>query len=101
MISCSLLPLFQSKYKGSDDIERIRATTVITTLDITGGKEWVLSKESDHTLFGVNMKVIYTGVSEPLLLILKPALPGETVFDEANALRFKILITSALMQDLA
>jgi hypothetical protein len=27
----------------------------------TGGKEFVLSKENDHTLLGFNLKVIYTG----------------------------------------
>lgn len=78
--------LFQSKYKGSDGIERNTTWNSNYSMVFTGGKEFVLSKESDHTLFGFNLKVIYTGGFRTTPIDLNASIAeGTTVYDNANA----------------
>ena len=83
MLSTSL---FQSKYKGSDQIERNTRYNSNYNIVFTGGKEWVLSRELDHTLLGFNLKVIYTGGFRTTPIDLESSIAqAETVFDDANA----------------
>jgi hypothetical protein len=78
--------LFQSKYKGSDGIERNTRWNSNYNFVVTGGKEFVLSKESDHTLLGFNMKVIYTGGFRTTPIDLSASMAaGETVLENENA----------------
>ena len=53
--------LYQSQYKGSDQKERNTRYNGNYAATFTGGKEFVLSRKSGNTLFGVNMKVLYAG----------------------------------------
>ncbi len=78
--------LFQSKFKGSDGIERNTHWNSNYSVVFTGGKEFVLSKETDHTILGFNVKVIYTGGlwNTPIDLTASSA-AGKTVYDDAQA----------------
>src|SRR4030095_9110338 len=83
MLSTSL---FQSKYKGSDGIERNTRWNTGYNIVFTGGKEFVLSRGSDHTLLGFNAKVIYTGGFWTTPIKLDESIEkGETVFDDSKA----------------
>jgi hypothetical protein len=78
--------LFQSKYQGSDGVERNTRWNSGYNAALTGGKEFVLSKKNDHTLLGFNLKVIYAGGfwQTPVDVEASQA-ADETVYDEANA----------------
>lgn len=75
--------LFQSKYKGSDGIERNSRFNSNYTFVFTGGKEFALSKGSDNTLLGLNLKIIYTGGFRTTPIDLDSSIvAGETIFIE-------------------
>ena len=77
---------FQSKYKGSDEVERNTRWNSGYNMVFTGGKEFVLSKENDHTLLGFNAKVIYTGGFWTTPINLDASIASEeTVFDDTKA----------------
>ena len=77
---------FQSKYKGSDGIERNTRWNSGYNIVFTGGKEFVLSKQNDHTLLGFNAKVIYTGGFRTTPIDLNQSIAkGETVTDDSKA----------------
>ena len=55
------LSLYESRYKGSDNIEHDTRYNGNYSGTFTGGKEFVLSKKTENTVLGINAKVIYTG----------------------------------------
>ncbi|HZG00469.1 MAG TPA: TonB-dependent receptor, partial [Chitinophagales bacterium] len=58
MLSTSL---YESKYEGSDGVERNTRYNGNYAATLTAGKEWVLSRETENTLLSTNLKVIYAG----------------------------------------
>lgn len=75
--------LFQSKYKGSDGVERNTRYNSNYTFVFTGGKEFALSKGSDNTLLGLNLKIIYTGGFRTTPIDLDSSIAaGKTIFKE-------------------
>jgi hypothetical protein len=74
--------LFESKYKGSDGVERNTRYNSNYTFVFTGGKEFALSKGSDNTLLGVNLKIIYTGgLRTTPINVDSSVAAGETIFE--------------------
>ena len=78
--------LFDSKYKGGDDIERNTRFNGNFTYHALGGKEWKVGK-SKKNIFGINGKSIFAGGNRitPIDLPASRA-AGETVRD--NTRRF-------------
>jgi hypothetical protein len=78
--------LFQSKYEGSDGIERNTRWNSGFNGTFTGGKEFVLSKNSDRTLLGFNLKAIYAGGFWQTPVDVQASQQAkETIYDESRA----------------
>jgi hypothetical protein len=56
----STISIYESKYKGSDGIERNTAYNGNYTGNLLAGKEWMLGKNDNKTL-GVGGKITYAG----------------------------------------
>ncbi len=55
------LSLYESKYIGSDGVERNTRYNGNIAGSFTAGKEFVVSKNSEATILGLNTKVLYSG----------------------------------------
>ena len=55
------LSLYESKYKGSDGVERNTRYNGNVAGSFTAGKEFVLSKKPEATILGFNTKILYSG----------------------------------------
>jgi len=71
--------LYESKYKGSDNVLRNTRYNGNYSLTFTGGKEFVSTKKSKNRVYGINLKTIYRGGfrDTPIDLAASEALPGQ------------------------
>jgi len=75
--------LFDSKYKGSDDVERNTAFNTQYVLNVLAGKEWSFRKSR---YFTVSLKVTTIGGKRLTPIDVAASQQyGRTVYDEANA----------------
>ncbi|MBL7997665.1 MAG: TonB-dependent receptor, partial [Candidatus Kapabacteria bacterium] len=77
------LSLFDSKYKGSDGVERNTAYNMGYVANLLAGKEWLVGTSD---VLGVNLRVSSTGGRHLTPFdVAASRLRGETVFDESRA----------------
>ncbi len=53
--------LYESKYRGTDGIERDTRFNGNYALSVTGGKEFVWTKKGNRKVFGINLRSAYVG----------------------------------------
>lgn len=80
--------LFESNYKGSDDIKRNTAFNTQYVLNALAGKEWRVGKKRNYLVFNVKLTTIGGKYLTPIDQQASSVL-GRTVFDEANAYSVK------------
>ncbi len=80
--------LFESRYRGSDGIERNTAFNTQYVLNALGGKEWRVGKKSNYLVLNVKLTTIGGKYLTPINLAASQEF-GRTIFDEANAYSVK------------
>lgn len=80
--------LFESRYRGSDGIERNTAFNTQYVLNALGGKEWRVGKKSNYLVLNVKLTTIGGKYLTPINLAASQKF-GRTIFDEANAYSVK------------
>ena len=82
--------LYESKYKGSDGIERDTRFNGNYIVNATYGKEFPYSKKGKDYILGVNLRLNYSGgLRETPIDEIASATEGTTVYDETNAYSLK------------
>lgn len=77
--------IFNSEYKGGDNIWRKTRFNRNYAINILGGKEWVFGKEKNRT-FGANFRLIYQGGDRYSPIDLQNSIiKQDVVFDESKA----------------
>lgn len=80
------ISLYESKYKGSDGIERNTRYNGNIAGSFTAGKEFMLSKKPEATILGFNTKILYSGGYRFTPIDLEASIAsGGTVEIENNA----------------
>lgn len=82
---------YESKYKGSDGIERDTRFNGNYIFNLTGGKEWNwLSKKNKYKVFGANLRIVYFGgFRDTPIDAQASAEAGETVYIDSEAFSIK------------
>ncbi len=76
--------LFESRYKGSDNIERNTAFNTGYVVNALGGKEWRVGKNKNYLVLNLKLTTIGGKYLTPINLAASEQF-GRTIFDEANA----------------
>jgi hypothetical protein len=78
--------LFQSKYKGGDGIERNTMFNNNYIVNLLGGKEWSIGKNSKNNLLGVNLRLLLRGGDRKNAVNTEASLARrEVVYSQADA----------------
>jgi hypothetical protein len=80
--------LFESRYTGSDGLERNTAFNTQYVLNALGGKEWRVGKKKNYLVLNVKLTTIGGKYLTPINLTASQQF-GRTIFDEANAYSVK------------
>ena len=79
------LSLYESKYKGSDGIERDTRFNGNYIFNLTGGKEFLWSKKEKDLVLGINARLAFLGgFRETAIDEAASELFGTTIFDETE-----------------
>ncbi|MBL7859366.1 MAG: TonB-dependent receptor [Cyclobacteriaceae bacterium] len=76
--------LFDSRYEGSDGIERNTAYNTQYVFNALGGKEWRVGKKKNYLVLNLKLTTIGGKYLTPINVEASQAL-GRTIYDEANA----------------
>lgn len=76
--------IFNSRYEGSDDIDRNTAFNTRYVLNVLGGKEWQINKRGSFLAVNLKLTTIGGKYLTPIDVTRSQQL-GRTVYDEANA----------------
>ena len=80
--------LFDSKYRGGDGIQRNSRFNTNYVINLLGGKEWTIRKKN---IFGVNLKVSYTGGEYYVPIDLEKSIAQHTeILNETEAYTHKL-----------